>query len=359
MTQPAVEPNWASDATFASGPKEDADTKLDVGDPWFAQGFVPGNKFVAEPLNYVLYWLCQWASYVKTLHTQTVGFLNQAFTWTGLHSWSAKATMTGGLDVNTGNVLVKDGTLTVGESGDTGDKVQVYGKVAISKEVTIGEVGDTAKRLQVYGDARVSDDVYCDRVEATGAVGTSDAVYAGNASGKGHRLTSDGTPGGATYYSRKIQCHLGPSLYAEGNWTRVETGGYSKWQHDPSYGVELLRVPIERLPLGSAITKVSAHVIESDYSNNTLGHVTIQLRSRTSTGVYTAWSVPAGTLTTPTTDNTNTELTWTLDTPLTVTDDAVFHFEVSSAIGPGGAGNETKVYAFFVYVRDYGPLAIP
>lgn len=88
MAQPVVDPNWASDTNFASGPEIGTPTKIDPGAGVLAQGYVPDERFKAQRTNYVLYWLCQWAAYLKGLASDAT-FLAIAFVWTSLHRFTA------------------------------------------------------------------------------------------------------------------------------------------------------------------------------------------------------------------------------------------------------------------------------
>lgn len=88
MAQPVVDPNWASDTNFSSGPESGSATKVSPGAGPLAQGFVPGLSFVGPYANYTLYWLCQWAAYLKGLNTDAV-FLAFTFVWTALHRFTA------------------------------------------------------------------------------------------------------------------------------------------------------------------------------------------------------------------------------------------------------------------------------
>lgn len=85
MAQPATTPTWATDATFTSGPKSGANTKVTPSAGALAQGDVPGQPYRSERKNWLFYWTCQWIAYLKNLATDAF-FLGQTYAWTAQHT---------------------------------------------------------------------------------------------------------------------------------------------------------------------------------------------------------------------------------------------------------------------------------
>lgn len=87
--RPASVPEWASDATFTSGPKAGSPTKVQPSSGAEHQGDVPGQPYRSERHNWLWALLSAWAFYLSDLPNQTQ-FLNKAFAWIGNHTFATR-----------------------------------------------------------------------------------------------------------------------------------------------------------------------------------------------------------------------------------------------------------------------------
>jgi hypothetical protein len=103
MGLPATVPDWASDTNFSSGAESGNATKASPGAGPLAQGFVPGELFKAQRVNYTLYWIIQHVLYLRNLGTDAF-FLAIAFVWTSLHRFTA-GIRAAGIQLESGDIL--------------------------------------------------------------------------------------------------------------------------------------------------------------------------------------------------------------------------------------------------------------
>jgi len=129
MAKPVTLPVWAEDANYPAGaePEAGTPTKVTPASTYDDVGYRPEQKPKAQNLNYMLYWLSQWASYLNS----------NAFV--GNHSITGDLNVTGDLDVdddvNIDGDLQVDLTANVGGLATVGS-LSVTGAAALNGNVT-------------------------------------------------------------------------------------------------------------------------------------------------------------------------------------------------------------------------------
>lgn len=132
MAKPSTLPVWATDATFTSGPETGSNVVVEPSSGYKTQGFVPDANFVGPRVNWLLNLIYQWVLYLQNLHTETTGFLDQDYTWTGTHTFDTEeATFTqeiqatggvnaagAGFDTTTGSYTSTSGGSFITTSGN-------------------------------------------------------------------------------------------------------------------------------------------------------------------------------------------------------------------------------------------------
>lgn len=91
MAKPAAPVDWATDATYATGPEVGDPPRLEPSSGFKAQGFIATEEAAARHINWALGALGDWTAYVDGLPTDA-DFVDEDFAWGGEHVFEGDVT---------------------------------------------------------------------------------------------------------------------------------------------------------------------------------------------------------------------------------------------------------------------------